>query len=318
MNNFPEHSNLSLHTFKGFWPRRISYRLARHYFRLVERMNDYDVVHPTYYSTYTGTDFRSYGKPVVLTVHDMIHEIYQEHLDPRGEMCALKGKAIGAASSIICVSHNTKRDLLERYNIPEKKIRVIYHGIDLGMEVSYGPERVPEHPYFIYVGSRASYKNFTGLLAAFGRLASLRPDVRLCIAGPPFTEEEEKLIEQGRLGGYCEHYGYVTDEHLAKLYRRSLALVYPSFYEGFGIPPLEAMACGTAVVAADSSSIPEIVGEAGLLFDPRKTDDFVSCLQYLIDNPGGRDTLVAKGLEMAKRYSWDRAVRETIDVYRSL
>ena len=316
--NFPGHTNLSLHTFKGFWPRRISYRMAKCYFKLVERIQSYDVVHPTYYSTFTGTDFRRYGKPVVITVHDMIHEIYQEHLDPAGEMCELKRKAIGAADSVICVSHNTKRDLLERYKIPEEKIRVIYHGIDLCGEVSYGPERVPDQPYFIYVGSRASYKNFNGLLAAFARLVSTRPDVRLCVAGPPFTPDEEKLIHQSRLTDYCAHYGYVTDEHLAKLYRCSLALVYPSFYEGFGIPPLEAMSCGTSVVAADCSSIPEIVGDAGLLFDPRKTDEFVSCLLYLVDNPGGRASLVTKGKERAKKFSWDRAVRETLDVYRSL
>ncbi|MCA1817685.1 MAG: GDP-mannose 4,6-dehydratase, partial [Acidobacteria bacterium] len=150
----------------------------------------------------------------------------------------------------------------------------------------------------MYVGSRSSYKNFDALLRAFAKIAPARDDLSLCVVGSPFREDERKLIAALRLGGRVGHLGYANDSHLAKLYRCSLALVYPSLYEGFGIPPLEAMACGTLAVVANTSSLPEVVGDAGVLFDPRREDELADALLAIVDGRILAELLLAKGYEV--------------------
>ena len=137
----------------------------------------------------------------------------------------------------------------------------------------------------------------------------------LCVVGAPFNEAEQKLIADLRLTNHVEHYGYPTNAHLAKLYRQSIALVYPSLYEGFGIPPLEAMACGTAVIASNVASIPEVVGEAGLLFDPFDTQALVKALTQVIDDSEYRGLLRSKGFERARNFNWKTTAQLTLGVY---
>lgn len=115
-------------------------------------------------------------------------------------------------------------------------------------------------------------------MRAFGKAVSVKPELALCIVGSPFSQTEVRLINDFGLGKNVEHYGHITDSHLAKLYRCSRALICPSLYEGFGIPPLEAMACGTVAVVSNASSLPEVVGDAGLLFDPRRLDDLTDII----------------------------------------
>jgi glycosyltransferase involved in cell wall biosynthesis len=120
------------------------------------------------------------------------------------------------------------------------------------------------------------------------------------------------------LDGRLELFEHPTDAHLAKLYRSSLALVYPSLYEGFGIPPLEAMSCGTPVVASDRSSLPEVVGDAGLLFDPRSADQLSDILRTLYDHPSERERLIERGYRRARLFSWEKTVGQTLDIYRAV
>ena len=189
-------------------------------------------------------------------------------MDANGSHREMKRKAILAAQKVICISENTKKDLLERYPIPEENVIVTYLASELDSSLAYGSEPVPERPYFFYVGGRTNYKNFDRLLIAFSKVVSEHDDLALCVVGSPFKEDEERLIHDLGLEDCIEHYGYVDDRHLAKLYRCSLAFVYPSLYEGFGIPPLEAMACGTVAIVANSSSLPEVVGMQGYSLTP--------------------------------------------------
>ncbi|MGH8526939.1 MAG: glycosyltransferase family 4 protein, partial [Gammaproteobacteria bacterium] len=212
----------------------------------------------------------------------------------------------------------TKKDLLERYALPPERVHVTHLASEIDESLAHGPEVVPSRPYFLYVGARAGYKNFQRLLVAFANIASLRLDVQLCAVGAPFNAAEARAIADLKLSGRVESYDRVNDEHLAKLYRCSLALVYPSLYEGFGIPPVEAMMCGTAVVASNSSSLPEVIGNAGLLFNPESTDELADLLLLLIDNPGERERLVARGRERARVFSWERTAAQTFEVYRSV
>lgn len=310
--NLPTHPNLKLYDYgrRGrLRARLLSYTLAR---------TRFDVFHPTYYTLLTGREPGAYRSPLVLTVWDMIHEIFAAELDPSGEHAEWKRRAILAAERIICISESTKNDLLERYDIPEARVSVIHLASDVNASLSHGSEPVPLRPYYLYVGGRWPYKNFDGMLRAFARAAAVRPDPLLCVVGAPFTAEEERLIKDLKLTERVRHYGYADDRHLAKLYRCSLALVYPSLYEGFGIPPLEAMACGTVAVAANTSSLPEVVGDAGVLFDPRAPDELSDILISLMDNEALRRELIERGRRRAEGFTWKKTVEQTIDVYRSV
>lgn len=316
--NYPAHGNLRVYKFRRVRPQRITRRAEKYFFRCVASILDFDLAHPTYYSLLTGRELGSYRRPVVLTVWDMIHELFPQHFPDHAEVARQKRKAFEAAQAIICISENTKKDLLERYPLPEERVSVTHLASEIDASLSHGPEPVPDPPYFIYVGARAGYKNFGGLLAAFARVSSLRRELRLCVVGPPFAAAEERAVAEAGLAGRVEHYGQVSDTHLAKLYRCSVAFVYPSLYEGFGIPPVEAMACGAAVIASNSSSLPEVIGDAGLLFDPTSTDELADLLLLLADSPSERERLVARGRERSRAFSWERTAAQTLAVYRAV
>ncbi len=317
--NYPTHPNLKAFYYQSFRPMRVSYWLEKNYFKAVSALNSFDVVHPTYYSLLTRQDINKCRRPLVVTIHDTIHEIFGECLDPSGQEIENKRKAISAAQAIICVSENTKKDLLERYPLAEGKVTVTHLASEIDVSLSYGSESVSSRPYYLYVGGRNPiYKNFEGFLLAFAKAVSVRPDIALCVVGSPFNETEEKLINELKLSDRIQHYRYISDRHLAKLYRCSIAFVYPSLYEGFGIPPLEAMSCKTVVVASNCSSIPEVVGDAGILFNPKSTSDLADILLSLLDNPIERDRLIAKGQQRVQEFSWEKTVAKTIEVYRSV
>jgi glycosyltransferase involved in cell wall biosynthesis len=322
--NFPVHPNLEVYRCRRLNLRSISYRLHGLYSRLEDyylktasTRRPFDVLHPTYYTLLAQQDFGAYRSPVVLTVWDMIHELFTEQ-DPLGRNAAEKRQAIMAAQVIICISENTKKDLLERYPLSEDRVKVTHLASEIDESISYGAELVPSRPYYLYVGMRFGYKNFAGLLRAFAKVRSARPEAALCVVGTAFNEEEGKLISELKLTDAIEHYGHISDSHLAKLYRLSIAFVYPSLYEGFGIPPLEAMSCGTPVISSNRSSLPEVVGDAGVLFDPASTDDLADIMLHLLDDEAERERLIAKGFQRAKLFSWDKTVAQTLEIYRSV
>ena len=194
-------------------------------------------------------------------------------------------------------------------------MQVTYLAAEIDASASHGPERVPERPYFLYVGLRYEYKNFSGLLAAFAQARPSLSDMALCVVGAPFTDEEEKLIAELGLDGAIEHYSQISDSHLAKLYRCSVAFVYPSLYEGFGLPPLEAMACGAPVVSSNSSSLPEVVGDAALFFDPTSKDEMAHRLVTIADDSAERERLIRRGQERVQMFTWDQTVSATLEIY---
>lgn len=319
--NDPAHPRLEVHRFARFRPRRVSLKFERAYFGRVADSQSFDLAHPTYYSLLSQREIAEYRCPVVITVWDMIHELFPE-MDPLGRFAEQKRRAVEVADALICISENTKNDLLQRYPAAAGKVTVTHLAANLALgidkEETKGSEPIPATPYFIYVGSRASYKNFDSLLSAFAKAATVETDMSLCIVGPPFTQVEARKITQFGLTNRVAHYGQVTDAHLARLYRNSIALVYPSLYEGFGIPPLEAMSCGTAVIASNRSSIPEVVGDAALLFDPAHQDELTDMLVTLPRDTSRRDSLVRKGYLRAAQFSWNTTADQTIAVYRGV
>jgi glycosyltransferase involved in cell wall biosynthesis len=323
-SEYPPHRNLKVLQYDEFHQLSFSYRLSLYYSKLRDwamrarlARTRFDVIHPTYYMLLEDRPIDSYCGPVVITVWDMIHELLPAGLDPNGEFAAQKKKAITAAQRVICISENTKRDLLERCRIPEDKVTVTHLAPELDESMSHGPEIVPPRPYYLYVGSRAGYKNFDRLLKSFAKVVTGSRELALCIVGSPLNDDEKTLITDLKLSDHIEFYGGITDRHLAKLYRCSIALVYPSLYEGFGLPPLEAMACGTVAVASNVSSIPEVVGDAAVLFDPTSEDELIDILRTLPEDKARREELIARGKRHVRKFTWEQTVAQTIDVYRA-
>lgn len=317
--HYPTHPNLTLHEYRSFRPHRIFDKVRSYCFRWLNNSPSFDILHPTYYSLLSQQSFTQIRHPLVITVYDMIHELFADSMDLGGHTIRAKQAAIQAADAIICISESTKNDLLKYYPAAASKAIVTHLASEFSGDWAYGMEETPSQPYFLYVGSRAKeYKNFDTLLIAFSKAASVNTDIFLCVVGSPFSDEERQQIAQLKLTDRIQHYRYASDTHLAKLYRCSSAFVYPSLYEGFGIPPLEAMACGAIVVASDTSSIPEVVGDAGILFDPTSACDLADILLQVLGSSTERDRLIQKGYQRTKTFSWEKTAQQTVAVYRSL
>lgn len=317
-HQWPNHPNLQVYKAPSFPPRLLARRLGRYYFRsLAERLNP-DIVHPTYHVSLDKRRLNSYGCPSVITVYDFVHDIFAPVPEVQQREITAQAQAIADADAILCISHNTKRDLLTRFPTAESKIRVIHLASEIELSMAQGSEPIPQQPYFLFVGSRASYKNFDGLVRAFARIAVSNSAIRLAIVGAPLTSTEQELLSELKIAEHILTFGYVTDFHLAKLYHHSLAFVYPSFYEGFGIPLLEAMACETVVIAADNSSIPEVTGGAALLFDTGNNDELTDIMRAVEKGQVNRESLIAGSRTRAAQFSWERTSAQTVEVYRSL
>lgn len=315
--DFPQHAKLKILGFERFRPQRLSLKFENFYLDRVARAHAFDLIHPTYYTLLSQRLMERTAVPMVVTFWDMIHDCFPE-LDPGGHVVAMKRQAAAVADAIICISENTRNDLIERYGVSESKMVVTHLASSIDASRSNGAQPVPSRPYFLYVGARHGYKNFQTLLRAFTRLAADNLEVMLCLAGVAFSNEEEKQISELGLSSRMENYGQVDDDHLAKLYRHSLALVYPSLYEGFGLPPLEAMACGTVVVASNCASLPEVIGDAGFLFDPESVDELTEIMSRILNHPGVREPMIAKGLARAQQFSWQKTVDRTVELYEAV
>ena len=272
-----------------------------------------DIVHETYYSRFSIAPKTS---KVIITVHDMIHELFESNFSRLDKTSTAKKAAIERADHVICVSENTRNDLIRLFNTDPKKISVIYHGFSLDKTSMQASPIVFDAPYILYVGSRFGYKNFERLLQAFAILKTGNSEVLLvCFGGGAFTRNELLLANDLGLssGDIIQMAG--TDSILANLYTYAQAFVYPSLYEGFGIPPLEAMSCGCPVACSESSSIPEVVGEAGIYFDPLSPQTIADAIESLLENPDLKAKLIKAGFERIKRFSWWQCAVETRDIY---
>ena len=306
------------------WNKMLRRRSEASQVRKTIRRSGPAIIHPTYYRFLSRDHYevrnRGNGRrlPVVLTVYDFIHEKFREQIRHSERQIAWKKQAIERADAIICISKSTMDDLGEYYGRAADKACVIYLANDLKPALEDNSARVKEAHgrYFLYVGSRNTYKNFGLLLAASKHLADTGEEFRVICVGPEFTESELAQIHELKLNRSIIHAGKVDDETLIQLYQNSLAFVYPSLYEGFGIPLLEAMACSTPVIASDRSSFPEIVGENGLLFDPDCKESLAAAMSKLLDDEFLRVELVEKGRQRARQFSWEATASQTADVYR--
>jgi glycosyltransferase involved in cell wall biosynthesis len=258
---------------------------------------------------------RNSGVRNIVTVHDCITEKFDRGVR-RHTHLAQKRRALRCADCIICVSNNTRNDLLSYYPwLDPKRLVVIHNGIDLNF---FTPGNTKKTNSLLYVGARSIHKNFALALELIAfEVANGSNRVLDVIGGGPATQEETAKIRKFSLTQRVRFLGSLSREQLLNAYRQADALIYPSFYEGFGIPPLEAMACGCPVLCSNRSSLPEVVGDAALLFEPEQAKQATRVLNQL-DQPGTRDNMINRGLRHVAQFDQAIMTEKTLNQYRKV
>lgn len=296
------------------------------YYRSQNKIPSYDLYH-------INNQILSFLKltPKIVTCHDIIGRFFPTS-PIHGIQDRLSYSGLRKAEFIIAISHSTKKDLVKLYSIPEERIKVIYLGID--HEHFCERERTsslyqmfdlpPQYKYILHLSMEARRKNVAGIIQAFAKLRKEYglDDVKLIKAGAPTHQRDRRrnlnLIEKLRLEESVIFLDDIPEKDLPSLYGAADLFVFPSFYEGFGLPPLEAMACGTPVITSNTSSLPEVVGDAGIMVDPHDVNGLAKAMYDVLTNDQLRENLVKKGLERAKLFSWEKTARETLRVYEEL
>jgi glycosyltransferase involved in cell wall biosynthesis len=292
-------------------------RLLRYYNKILKRSQpeqsimylkkfDFDIFHPTYYDPYFLKYLRE--KPFVLTVYDMIHELLSDNRETVGN----KKKLILAANHIIAISENTRNDLIKYFPEVENKITVVYLGSSFQqLEINTTKQR-----YILFTGMRAGYKNFKTFLQAAAPLL-IKYDFNLICTGHSLDDEENVLIDNLQIKDRISCV-FASESQLVELYSKATAFVFPSLYEGFGIPILEAFASNCPAILSNTSSLPEIGGDAAIYFDPNSIDDMRNQIERVITSTTLQNELIKKGKEQAKKFSWEKCAKETMEVYKQL
>lgn len=265
--------------------------------------------------------------PTVVTIHDLslftqAHTHEDENVKRGKRRMPLMARR---ATKIIVPSEFTKRETMQYLGIREDKIRVIFEAARDNLKPLAAAECQPtlekyqlQQPYLLYVGTIEPRKNLLTLIRAYDELLKTtthRPQLALCGGKGWLFDEVFKLVEELKLTDQVRFTGYVADEDLPALYSSAEAFVYPSLYEGFGLPPLEAMACGTPTITSNVTSLPEVVGQAGLTHDPNDWQTLTAHIAKLLGDQMARQHFKRAGIEQAARFSWDKAARETQSVY---
>jgi glycosyltransferase involved in cell wall biosynthesis len=265
----------------------------------------------------------------VVTIHDCIHLMFPQYLPSRAAYVyarSLMWAAAKRSDRILTVSETSKRDIIHYFNVPPEKIVVVYNGLDERFSTEPRPEEIArvrerfqlDHGFVLYVGNIKPHKNLVRLIDAFD---GLRRDgfenLKLLIIGDEISKWPalRRAVHKHKLHKHVRFLGFLSDESLHVLYRLAAVFVFPSLYEGFGLPPLEAMASGTPVVTSNVSSLPEVVGDAAVQVDPYDAVAIKEGIKSVLTNPELRAQLREKGLLRAREFSWERSVTRTREIY---
>ena len=269
------------------------------------------------------------GVPTLLTVHDLSFVRTPETATPglRAYLNAAVPRSVRRADLILADSEATRSDLIKVYQTPPDKIRVLYSGVERRFQPVHDEKtlaalrenyQLGSGPFVLSVGTIQPRKNYERLVEAFRRLD--KPNIKLVIAGGKgwLADPLYRMVDQLGMKERVQFIGFVADDDLPALYSAAHVFAFPSLYEGFGLPALEAMACGTPVLTSNVSSLPEVVGEAALSVDPIDVDAISEGLFKLVEDSGLRKKLIQQGIERAKRFSWDNAAGELKQHYQDL
>jgi glycosyltransferase involved in cell wall biosynthesis len=272
--------------------------------------NNCDIYHPTYYDPYFigKTD-----KPIVLTVLDMIHELSPGGYPVDNQTISQKKTMILNATRIIAISEHTKKDILKLYpHISEDNISTIHLGTSWDVLKERGGEK---QNFVLFTGHRDFYKNFNNFILAVAPLL-IKHDLQLKCTGISFTNAEIDLLKRQNIFERASVL-FASEDELKELYANALCFVFPSLYEGFGIPILEAFACGCPLALSEASCFPEIAADAGVYFDPDSVEDMREKIDKVICSETLRKDLANKGFERLKNFSWQKCAEQTADVYEN-
>jgi glycosyltransferase involved in cell wall biosynthesis len=286
-------------------------QLNQWYLKRKLNQGNFDIFHPTHYDPY----FLPYlkGKPYVATVLDMIHEL---GFVKNTTQAALDEKRISMenATKIVAISQNTKDDLVRLLNIPAEKVVVIY----LATDFKPTPKVFTEKKYILFTGNRSNYKNFDRFIEAVAPIVTNKKDLYIRLTGAPLTADEIQKIASLKLTEKVDLEIYVDEKRLMELYSNALCFVFPSLYEGFGIPIVEAFACECPTAISQASCFPEVAGDASLYFDPYSVEDMRQKIQQLIDNELLRKDLIQKGKIRSNYFSWENTAKLHEVLYQNL
>lgn len=275
-----------------------------------------DLLHPTFYGDY----FLPYlkGMPFVLTIHDMITELYPQFYSANNGQNLLKKKLAPLAAKIITVSECTKKDVVRILNVPEQKVEVVYHGVN-EQEFASESECPFKFPYVLYVGDRDNYKNFYLMCKYLIPVFEKYSDLKMVCTGHPFTIEEKNWMDSIAPNRFVDYFAN-TSQEMFTLYHNAEAFVYPSDYEGFGIPILEAYQAQCPVLLHNASCFPEIAGEAAVYFTLReKQSDFAEALMSVLEmHNEEKEALIKAQNARLSCYSWKRSAEQLENIYQSV
>jgi glycosyltransferase involved in cell wall biosynthesis len=288
---------------------------------LAERL---DILHMTY-----GTPVWS-AAPLVVTIHDICYATNPEWFSRRDlrVLRAMVPRSIKQAAHVITVSEDARRQIIDHYAVPESKISKIPNGPGAGAQPITAEEAAeelrrlgldPDRPYVLTVGNIQPRKNLVRLVEAFNVLVHGRGhDLDLVIVGPKHFRAEDIVVAAAPVANRVHFMGYVTDRQLAACYHLSAVFVFPSLYEGFGLPAIEAMAHATPIACSNAGSLPEVCGDAAVLFDPLSVESMVDAVDRILSDGELRKRLIAAAAARVGQFDWKRAAKETLAVYRSV
>ena len=299
--------------------------LSKYYYRLINNKfskkiiysGQYDIFHHTYYDTYFLDKFKKSSR-LVITIHDMVHERYPE-LNKFGKIITNnKKKLVARADKIIVISQKTKDDLCKFFSVDEKKISIIYHGRNFDeISIKHPPLNYLPDEYLLFVGTRSGYKNFDWMVKNLAKTLLSRNITLVCI-GSPFTSQELGLINYLGIPRLVKHCLVKDTVTLQNIYANAQIFIYPSLYEGFGMPILEAYAAKVPVLLTNASCFPEIAGSGAMYFQPHDPDDFSNKVNLILDSKDLSLKLTNAGLSRLKDFSWAKCVTETAKAYQEI
>ena len=286
-----------------------------------------DVFHAPHYVMPPAVSCRS-----LVTIHDCIHLAFPQYLPSRAAYVYARASMWSAAHRsrrILTVSEASKRDIIRFLNVPPEKIVVVYNAIDEPFRVTPSEEAIArvreryqlDHRFVLYVGNIKPHKNLVRLIEAFDRLRKCGFDeLTLLIIGDEISKLPalRRAVHSHKLHRHVRFLGYLPDDTLAILYRLAAVFVFPSLSEGFGLPPIEAMACGAPVVTSNVSSLPEVTGGAAVLVDPYDVESIADGIARVLSDPALREELRVKGIARAREFSWERSVSRTREIYQEV
>jgi glycosyltransferase involved in cell wall biosynthesis len=306
--------NELIRTRLAVWDAGHEYKSLARYAMRVQPRRGLDIVHNTFYLPHGLASYP--GAKRIVTVHDMIPELMPK-TRRRLDFLTMKKRYVMSAHHVICVSESTKADLLRTYGPIEAPISVVHHGVDEAFRPGVPASPGLPDQYVLFVGNRSQYKDATVLMKAFAAIAAQHPDLKvLFVGGGTFTSAEERDLRRLGIEARADQVS-LTDDAMPSAYGNAVMCVFPSRFEGFGLPALEAMACGTPTVLARGTSLPEVGGTAAAYFEPGNAHELAAAMSLLLADADLRQEHREAGIERAALFTWRKSAEETAAVYRA-